>query len=136
MNDSSPIQKNFHQNCLICGNKNPWSLGLCFYATNDGWVCSEFQSHEKLQGYDGILHGGIVSTLLDAAMTNYLFHHNIQAVTGELLVRFLHPTACDSKLTVRARILSEKSLLYILEAELIHEDKVMAKAKAKFIRRS
>jgi len=128
------IQKTTHQNCLMC-SKKPWSLGLCFYAIGDGWVCSEFQSHEKLQGYDGILHGGIISSLLDAAMTNCLFHHGIKALTGELLVRFLHPISCDSKLEVRAHILSESSPLYIVKAELIHEDKIMAKAEAKFMRR-
>jgi len=129
------IQKQAHQNCLICGNENPWSLGLQFHAANDGWVYSEFQAHDKLQGYDGIMHGGMVSSLLDAAMTHCLFHQNIRAVTGELLVRFLHPVACDSKLTVRARILLEKSPLYIVQSELICEKKVMARAKAKFIRR-
>lgn len=131
--NNSFIQKTAHQNCLMCGKK-PWSLGLCFYATDEGWVCSKFQAHEKLQGYDGILHGGIISSLLDAAMTNCLFHRGIQALTGELLVRFLHPISCDSKLEVRAHILSENPPLYIVKAELIHEDKIMAKAEAKFMR--
>ena len=107
-----------------------------FCATNDGWVCSEFQAHENLQGYDGILHGGIIASLLDAAMTHCLFHLGIQAVTGELSIRFLHPVNCDSKLTVRACILLENPPLYVVKAELIHEDKIMAKAEAKFMQRS
>ena len=129
---NNSIQKT-HKNCFICGNENPWSLGLKFQEMNDNWIYSEFQAHDKLQGYDGILHGGIISSLLDAAMTHCLFHRGIQAVTGELLVRFLHPTVCDSKLKVRARILFEKIPLYVVESELICEDEVMARAKAKFI---
>jgi uncharacterized protein (TIGR00369 family) len=129
------IQEKTHQNCFICGNANPWSLGLDFYAADDGWVYSEFQAHDKLQGYEGILHGGIVSSLLDAAMTHCLFHRNIQAVTGELLVRFLHPIACDAKLKLRACLLLEKTPLYIVKSELIYKDKVVAKAQAKFMRR-
>ena len=129
------IQKKVHKKCLICGNENPWSLGLNFQLAEDGWVYSEFQAHDKLQGYDGILHGGVISSLLDSAMTNYLFFHNIEAVTGELLVRFLHPIDCTSKLIVRASALLDSSPLYIVNAEIIYEDKLMARAEGKFMQR-
>jgi len=32
-----------HTHCLICGNRNPWSLGLQFHADEAGRVCGEFQ---------------------------------------------------------------------------------------------
>jgi len=129
------IQKKVHKKCLICGNENPWSLGLNFQLAKDGWVYSEFQAHDKLQGYDGILHGGIISSLLDSAMTNYLFFHDVEAVTGELLVRFLYPIDCKSKLIIRANSLLDSAPLYVVKAEIVYEDKIMAKAEGKFMRR-
>jgi hypothetical protein len=82
--------QNKHAHCFICGDQNPRSLGLEFQAVDVDTVCATFQASPELQGYDGILHGGVIAALLDAAMTHCLFHRGIQAMTGDLHVRFLH----------------------------------------------
>lgn len=128
--------KNGHVKCLLCGEKNPWSLNLNFSPGSDGAVSARFQPHHGLQGYTDILHGGVIAALLDAAMTHCLFHHNIQAVTGDLHVRFVQPVSCDSVVSIRAWILSVSAPLYRLKAELLHEDQVMAWAEAKFMKRA
>ena len=127
--------KNGHGHCLICGDQNPFSFHLRFRANQGDTVSARFQAYRDLQGYDGFLHGGIISALLDAAMTHCLFHQDIQAVTGDLHVRFLHPVPCDSVLDLEAQILSESPPLYRLRAELICEEQVMAWAEAKFMQR-
>jgi acyl-coenzyme A thioesterase PaaI-like protein len=135
MIDSS-ISEKVHANCLLCGSKNPWSQQIKFYPSKDGWIYGEFQANPRLQGYDGILHGGVITSLLDSAMTHCLFHRGIQAVTGDLHVRFLHSVPCDSFLSMRASILSASSSLYKVHAELICKEQVMARAEAKFVRRT
>jgi hypothetical protein len=72
--------------------------------------------------------------LLDAAMTHCLFHHGVQAVTGDLRVRFLRLVSCAAALDLRAWVLSSRPPLYNLRAELVHERCVMAWAEAKFLR--
>jgi len=52
-----------HDYCLLCGDKNPWSQQLSFTATDDGGVHATFQGRPELQGYDGILHGGVICAL-------------------------------------------------------------------------
>jgi len=128
--------KKYHSNCVLCGQNNPWSLGLNFSILNDGSVYGKFQAHEKLQGYDGILHGGVISALLDAAMTHSLFHQGVEAVTADLRIRFLRPVPCDSCLELSARVLSENSRLYIVKAEIFYQGKLMARSEAKFMPRS
>jgi len=128
--------KNGHIRCLLCGQENPWSLNLSFNPGPDGGVSAEFQPHSGLQGYPNILHGGVIAALLDAAMTHCLFHHNIQAVTGDLHVRFVQPVPCGSVVSMRALIVSVSTPLYHLKAELIHEGQIMAWAEAKFIKRA
>ena len=86
-----------------------------------------------LQGYRGILHGGIVATLLDAAMTHCLFHQGIEAVTGDLQVRYLKQIPFNADLDIRARLVSSFSPLYKLESEITVGNQVMARAKAKFM---
>ena len=127
--------ENGHAYCLICGTRNPDSLGLCFRDVDASTVCARFQAHPRLQGYDGILHGGVVSALLDAAMTHCLFHRGVQAVTGDLRVRFLAPIPCDLALDVRGWIVSDTPPLYQLKAELLHDGRVLAWAQAKFVDR-
>lgn len=127
--------KNSHARCFLCGNLNPWSLKLSFQADDDGVVKARFQSHRLLQGYDDIIHGGVIAALLDAAMTHCLFHHGIQGLTGDLHVRYVHPVSCDATLDIRARILFSMPPLYRLKAEILHENRVMAWAEAKFTQR-
>jgi uncharacterized protein (TIGR00369 family) len=110
-------------------------LKLSFHPGDNDTAWGRFQAHSKLQGYDGILHGGMIAALLDAAMTHCLFHHGVQAVTGDLQVRFLKPVSCNAALDIQAWVLSSTPPLYRLRAELVHEGDVMAWAEAKFLRR-
>jgi uncharacterized protein (TIGR00369 family) len=134
-NAGHPEVPNGHAYCFICGDRNPRSLGLTFRPVDADTVCAEFQANPELQGYDGILHGGVIAALLDAAMTHCLFHRGIEAITGDLHVRFLHPVSCHTLLEVRARALSMKPPLYRVEAQLAHGPLVLARAEATFMRR-
>jgi acyl-coenzyme A thioesterase PaaI-like protein len=98
-------------------------------------VCTKFQAYPGLQGYDGILHGGVIAALLDAAMTHCLFYRGVQAVTGDLRIQFLQPVPCNSLLDLRAKVLSVTPPLYCVKAELVFEQRVMAWAEAKFMQR-
>jgi uncharacterized protein (TIGR00369 family) len=128
--------QNGHSRCLLCGERNPFSLKLVFEAGDEGGVKTRFKSHEGLQGYDDMLHGGVIAALLDAAMTHCLFHHGVQAVTGDLHVRFVKPVSCDASLEIRAWVLSSRPPLYRLRAEISQDQLIMAWAESKFLRRS
>jgi len=127
--------RNGHSCCLLCGRQNPRSLNLVFRAGEDGTVRGQFKGSPEFQGYDGILHGGVVASLLDSAMTHCLFHQGIQAVTGDLHVRFVRSVPCDVSLTIRSWVLFSHPPLHRLRAELILNEKLMAWAEAKFIQR-
>jgi len=129
------IQGKDHDHCLLCGHLNPKSLNLRFRPDGNGTVEAQFQGHPDLQGYSDILHGGVIAALLDAAMTHCLFHKGIQAVTGDLHVRFVLPVPCCSELRIRAWISSFHSPLYRLSAEIIVDYKIAAWAQAKFLQR-
>jgi acyl-coenzyme A thioesterase PaaI-like protein len=98
-------------------------------------VCARFRANRSLQGYSGILHGGMIAALLDAAMTHCLFRRSIQAVTADLHVRFLHPIHCGALVDLRGWMTAERPRLYRLKAELVLKQQVMAWAEATFMRR-
>lgn len=51
--------------CFVCGIENPAGLHLKFYETAPGEVTADYTAPEHFQGYPGVLHGGVVATLLD-----------------------------------------------------------------------
>jgi len=111
-------------------------LRLHFTADIQGRVSASFRGQWILQGYSGVLHGGVISSLLDAAMTHCLFYRGIEAVTAELTVRYLRPVPPDAKLELRAWLLSEHPPLFRLRAEVRQGRRIMAYARAKFLRRN
>ena len=54
--------------CFVCGPKNPVGLKVSF--NWDGKVArAEFTPNRSHQGWSGVVHGGIISCLLDEAMS-------------------------------------------------------------------
>lgn len=123
-----------HTGCLLCGAKNPMSMHLQFVADDNRVVHAEFQAHDLLQGYQGIIHGGVTCALLDSAMTHCLFNQAIEAVTGELKVKFILPIPCQSRLRIKAWLEKAFDPLYVLKAELSSNECLLASAEAKFMR--
>jgi uncharacterized protein (TIGR00369 family) len=124
-----------HPRCVVCGPFNPWGLRVDFQALSDGSVTAAFDCREVLEGYADILHGGVIASLLDGAMTNCLFAHGLIGVTAKLTIRFQRPVLTNRSATVRAWI--EDSFLGVsrLGADLRQEGQVMATATAKFMPR-
>ena len=80
------------------------------------------------------MHGGMIATLLDAAMTHCLFHHQIEAMTADLQIRYLEPVSCTGAIDITAHLTGQRKLIYELSAELRVAGRIKARAKAKFMR--
>jgi acyl-coenzyme A thioesterase PaaI-like protein len=132
-NPATVSARNGHSHCLLCGCLNPRSLRLSFQPVGGGVVGTRFRVVPELQGYDDTLHGGVIASLLDAAMTHCLFHHGVRAVTGDLHVRFLQPVSCEASVDIRAWVQSSYPPLHLLRGEIRLEDRLMAWAEAKFM---
>lgn len=122
-----------HDRCLVCGENGFGSLKLSFVPREDGSVGGAFRAGSHLQGYDDLVHGGVIATLLDAAMTHCLFHRGITAVTADLHVRYVHPIVCGSRLDIGAHVVEASPPLFRLRAEIVFDGLVAAWAEAKFL---
>jgi len=120
---------------MVCGTveNNPDTLRLAFSQDSEGIVTAPFQVTSRHQGYEGLLHGGMASTLLDAAMTHCLFTHGIQALTAELTVRFIAPVRTEQQVMLTAHLVGHRRGIYQLEALITQEQQILARASAKFI---
>jgi uncharacterized protein (TIGR00369 family) len=122
-----------HPRCVACSPDNKAGLKLNFENAGGGVVRAAFDCSAGFEGYPGQLHGGIISTLLDAAMANCLFAQELQAVTAELSVKFKAPVVSRHQATVEAKVVRDLFPLYLMEASLIQDNEVKATATAKFI---
>lgn len=127
------IQADVHPFCLVCSRSNPHGLALEFNVNDDRSVTASFTANPAVEGFQGLLHGGMIASLLDGAMTNCLFAHGLVAVTAELRVRYRKPVAIGSEMVVRAWMEKPHPPLYLMRAELHQEGCVKATAVAKFM---
>ena len=94
--------------CFGCSAQNERGLGLVF-ERGDGLVEARTTLGDEFAGYDGLVHGGIVSTLLDEAMGWAILELVGRfAVTRSLVVDFRRPVFIDKPLRVHARVAGEE----------------------------
>ena len=126
------IRNLVHPKCVVCSFRNGNGLHLEFDVADDGNITATFQCDEAFEGYPGMLHGGVISSILDGAMGHCMFARGLATVTVEMKTRFRHPVVIGQEVTVSARITRYSHPLYLLEAEIIQEGKVKATAKGKY----
>lgn len=127
------MQTEVHPYCFVCSGSNPMGLALRYHAQPDGRVAAMFLGNCALEGYAGLLHGGVIAALLDGAMTNWLFAWGIAGLTVELKVRYHAGVAAAEAATVRAWLEDNSHGLYQLRAELTQGSAVKASATGKFM---
>jgi len=106
---------------------------LDFSALPDGSVTADFMCKFMFEGYKGFLHGGVMASLLDCAMTNCLFAHQVAAFTAEFNIKYRRPVRCGRKVTITARLNKSCAPLYYMESALIQDGQIAVTATAKFM---
>ncbi len=124
MTNNQKIGDNY---CFACGTDNPYGLKLKFQIDGNNYITETILSKEY-QGYVGVAHGGIVSTLLDEAMGGYLVALGEKAVTGRLSVRYRHPTPIGERIRIegtiekrRDRFVKMKAMIILLDGTITAE---------------
>lgn len=120
--------------CFACGKENPHGLQLKFEPIPDG-VRAFFTPLKCHQGYKDIIHGGILTTLLDETMAQAAIFAGHFAVTAEITVRFHNPLGIGERVRVDAKIGSIRHGLLDAEAGIftVKDDKLIAHATAKLL---
>ena len=87
------------------------------------------------QGWNGVIHGGLLATLLDETMSQWLWARNIVTMTAEMTTRYRTATPVGVKLTIEARRVAERGRLLQMEAWVkLPDGTVSARATAKFLK--
>ena len=106
-------------NCFGCAPENPIGLHMDFYEDGDDIRCCWIpQTH--YQGWLGVLHGGIISTLIDET-AGWVVTRKLQAagMTSRLEVKFHKPIRSDeTQISIRARITEQKRNIVVIHVEV------------------
>ncbi len=122
-----------HARCVACGARDGRLAPMSFTLGDDGAVEGHVKPGPDYEGYDGMLHGGVIATLLDAGMTNCLFSHGHCGVTADLHLRYRHPVMSAEPCVVRAWIERSSPPLFVLRAELQQDGECRVTAVGKFM---
>lgn len=122
------------RHCFVCGMENPHGLHLRFFDTGEGEVTVETVVPDHFQGYPGVVHGGIVASLVDEALgrvhmgsaENPRFMY-----TARLTVNYRKPVPTEKPIKVVAHAAKSKRRSASSTAEIYGPDgELLAEAEA------
>ncbi|HOV85126.1 MAG TPA: PaaI family thioesterase [Syntrophobacteraceae bacterium] len=95
-------------NCFACSRTNPSGLKMNFY-TDGQKIVSRVRVAPNLSGWDQLVHGGILATMLDEAMGWGVLHLVGRiTLTKSMTVDFLKPAYVNRELKVESHILERR----------------------------
>ncbi len=120
--------------CFVCGPGNPDGLHVAFRLEAD--VCrAEFVPTISHAGYDGVTHGGILFSLLDDVMANWVYLQGEQCFTAKAEVRYRQPLPVGTPIRLEGRLQRRKGRLAVVEGKVVRtdDDSVVAEATGSFM---
>jgi uncharacterized protein (TIGR00369 family) len=118
--------------CFGCSRSNPVGLRLRFWKQGEEVLTRHTVAKEHC-GAPGVVHGGIVATLVDEVCCAVVaFLKGTYVVTGELTIRYVLPCPVEVGLEVRARITEERPRYFVVESEVRQGETLLARSTGRF----
>ena len=112
--------------CFGCGTANPEGLHLVFEVKTDAegviTATAEVNLSRMFEGPPGHIHGGIIATLLDEAMSKLNRPLNVLAMTRSLSVDYLRPSPLGTTLKLVGTHVKRDGRKVLNVADLIGPD--------------
>ncbi len=115
--------------CFICGRDNPVGLHMEFFDNGKDEVISHYTVPELYNSYPGIVHGGVLTSMLDETVARVSMiggdhHHFMMSV--KLEVKFRHPVPVETPITVKGTVVKLRGRLGRAKGEIILPDGTVA----------
>ena len=122
--------------CFVCGERNPAGLKLRLRTDPEpGESTAEVTFAGHFQGWAGIVHGGLLATVLDEAMIYAAGAKGLKCVTGEMTVRYVTPAATGVPYSLRGRFIEDKGRIVTAESALLDAEGLeVARASGKLFK--
>lgn len=128
----TPLDINADNACFVCGRDNSIGLKAEFSIdTNQNSATACLTIGTNFQGWQGVVHGGIIATLLDETAIYACRSLSETAVTAGMSVKYKKPVKVDCSVTLLAEVISVKRNIAIVRSQLTVASLVMAEAEVK-----
>jgi uncharacterized protein (TIGR00369 family) len=129
-----PLFHGAQNHCFGCGAGNPVGLKLKFRIEPDGAVRADAAITAHYEGPPGYLHGGIIATLLDEAMSKANRAGGVTAMTRQMEVSYLRPVPSASAIRIEGRVTRSEGRKHWTTAQILNaEGETLAQATGLFI---
>jgi acyl-coenzyme A thioesterase PaaI-like protein len=105
-------------NCYVCGSDNPQGLHIDFLGDGPDGCRANYTARPEHTGWPGIVHGGLLFTLMDEALAWALAYSGLRGVTARGDVRFCAPAKVGTPLVITARVRTRRRELVRARAEI------------------
>lgn len=114
--------------CFVCGRDNPIGLHMEFYDDGEKMVVSKITPPAYFEGYPGVLHGGIVATILDEVVgrVSMVQDHHRFMMTVKLLTKYRHPVPIGEELIAIGRAVRIGGRIGKAQGEIVLSDGTVA----------
>jgi uncharacterized protein (TIGR00369 family) len=123
------------RSCFVCGENNP--VGLRQRVETDGQIVrARFTPRPEHAGFKGVIHGGILATLLDEIMVwACAVRTGKFAFCAEMTIRFQRPATPGDELRVEAELVADRrGRVFEARGEVRHADgEILAQATGKYM---
>jgi uncharacterized protein (TIGR00369 family) len=120
--------------CFGCGQQNRTGLHLKFFVDEQRNIVCRFRVPRRFEGPTDCVHGGIIATLLDEAMSKANRAHGVVAMTRHMEVDYRRPIPLSTPLLLTARHIDGTGRKHHCEAQIADASgAVLASGKALFI---
>ena len=121
--------------CFCCGPDNPDGLRLEISYPSKSTAEASLVVDPRYAGWQGITHGGLLSTVLDELMAHACIASGLKTVTAEMTTRFLKAVPVGTRIRVTGAVTSERGRVVFTEGKLYDADgKLAAEATARFVK--
>jgi uncharacterized protein (TIGR00369 family) len=133
-NALTPFAHAAQNRCFGCGQANPTGLHLEFMLAEDQSVVCQATVPDNFEGPPGYLHGGIIATLIDEAMSKSVRARGFTAMTRHMEVDYQRPVPSKSPIRIEARVTRSEGRKHWTEARIENaEGTALATGKGLFI---
>ncbi|MBN1603165.1 MAG: PaaI family thioesterase [Chitinispirillaceae bacterium] len=128
------LKKQHHSQCLF--NRQPSIVpGLKFWFDDTGTFNGRFNCNAYQQGYDTMVHGGIIAAIIDSSMAQCLMGHGIVGYTANLSVKYRKPVAIRTVTKLQTSIVAVNyRVLYSVSCRMTQNDVCVVKADGRFFK--
>ncbi len=107
-----------YEGCLFCGPEHPQGLRLQMHY-RDGMVVADLMVRRFFQGYEDIVHGGVVAGLLDEVMWwAVTLGTRRLSMTRKAETEYLHAVKCEMPYSVKGRLVEVRHGTFFAAAEI------------------